>query len=41
MDLIFRDDYKINKKSFEFLTDEHWNEYTQMLSQYYLTNIQY
>ena len=34
MDLIFRDDYKINKKSFEFLTDEHWNEYThKMLSQ--------
>ena len=28
MDSIFRDDYKINNKIFEFPTDEHWNEHT-------------
>jgi hypothetical protein len=28
MDSIFRDDYKINNKIFEFSTDEHWNEHS-------------
>ena len=37
MDLIFRDDYKINKKSFEFLTDEHWNEHTHKILSQILT----
>lgn len=38
MDPIFRDDYSIFKKSFQFPTDGHWNEYAHKLAAKELLN---
>jgi len=32
MDPVFRDDYAIYKKSFQFPTDGHWNEHAHKLA---------